>query len=256
MIFVFLVIYLSTCNSFLHRNHIDWRMKSITQFFPVVGETVKNKRQKITETAYAAISTKVSDVAVAAEKGPDQSASAIESPEKGPATAAAVIPSIPASSSTAVPPLAWKPFEDMEVSWKSRLHPEYNKPYFQRLLAFLQSELKSQTIFPPTNQIFTALNLCPYDNVKVVIIGQDPYHGDGQAHGLAFSVQKGQAPPPSLKNMFKELQSDPKIEFPKPTHGNLEHWSRQGVILLNAVLTVRRADANSHQKKGYDTCFA
>ncbi|RYH28328.1 uracil-DNA glycosylase [archaeon] len=138
--------------------------------------------------------------------------------------------------------------DTMELTWRQRLVKEYNKPYFQRLVQFLATEARSHTIYPPADQIFTALNLCPYDNVKVVIIGQDPYHGPGQAHGLAFSVQRGVPPPPSLKNIFTELQTD--IGISKPSHGNLEHWSRQGVILLNTALTVRKGEANSHQKKG------
>eukprot|EP01034_Spumella_vulgaris_P025778 gene25778-32270_t len=100
--------------------------------------------------------------------------------------------------------------------------------------------------------IFSAFNLCPFDTVKVVVIGQDPYHGPGQAHGLAFSVQHGVAIPPSLKNMIKELTNDPDSVMNKPGHGNLEHWSQQGVLLLNNVLTVRKADANSHQKHGWE----
>jgi hypothetical protein len=152
--------------------------------------------------------------------------------------------------------LGWQPFDSMEPSWKARLTPEYNKPYFQRLLAFLQSEVsKGATLFPPAYQIFTALNLCPFDNVKVVVIGQDPYHGPGQAHGLAFSVQKGVQIPPSLRNMINEAINDPKVGITNPSHGNLECWSTQGVVLLNTVLTVRKGEANSHQKKGYRVFF-
>ncbi len=153
-------------------------------------------------------------------------------------------------ASSEIPIADWPPMDTMEVSWRQRLYKEHNKPYFQRLLAFLATEARNNTVYPPSLQIFTALNLCPYDNVKVVIIGQDPYHGPDQAHGLAFSVQKGVPLPPSLKNIISELQSDPKIKIHSPSHGNLESWSRQGVLLLNTVLTVRKNEANSHQKKG------
>ncbi len=147
--------------------------------------------------------------------------------------------------------VGWQPFDTMEHSWRERLTQECKKPYFQKLLTFLQGEVsKGATIFPPANQIFTAFNLCPFDNVKVVVIGQDPYHGECQAHGLAFSVQKNIQIPPSLRNMINEAMNDPKIRITNPTHGNLECWSKQGVLMLNTVLTVRKAEANSHQKKG------
>ena len=144
----------------------------------------------------------------------------------------------------------WPPFDNLDQSWKSRLGVEYNKPYFKRLLQFLVDDSKTHIIYPPVNNVFSALNLCPYEKIKVVIIGQDPYHGEGQAHGLAFSVQKGIQIPPSLKNMINELQTDPKTKIPMPTHGYLACWSQQGVLMLNTVLTVRKAEANSHQKKG------
>lgn len=112
------------------------------------------------------------------------------------------------------------------------------------------TEAATDTIDAPPELVFAALNLCPMDQVKVVIVGQDPYHGPGQGHGLAFSVQKGVRPPPSLLNIFKEVQSD--VGIPTPTHGNLEHWARQGVLLLNSVLTVRRGQANSHARQGWE----
>jgi hypothetical protein len=223
---------------------VSWKMKSLKNFFPVV-ENVSNKRQKISETAMA---VRTSEDLATSEKA-KEFVNVEEIREKGPIVTESIVEAPTATLS--VPAMNWTPFNEMEITWRSRLQSEYGKPYFQRLLGFLEAESKSQTIFPPCSQIFTALNLCPYDKVKVVIIGQDPYHGPGQAHGLAFSVQKGVTPPPSLRNMFTELQNDPEIDFPKPTHGNLEHWSRQGVMLLNTVLTVRKADANSHQKKGY-----
>lgn len=216
-------------------------MKSIKNFFPTVGGSISNKRQRLTETTFAALSN------VAESEG----TSAVDKPVEERATSPLKGPQGHQDSGESVaqvPHLGWVPFDEMEISWKSRLFPEYNKPYFQRLLKFLDREYKSSTIFPPTNQIFTSLNLCPYDKVKVVIIGQDPYHGPGQAHGLAFSVQKGVPIPPSLKNMIVEAQND--VHIAKPTHGNLEHWSRQGVLLLNTCLTVRKGEANSHQKQG------
>ena len=142
----------------------------------------------------------------------------------------------------------WPPMDTLEPTWRERLLPEFQKPYFQRLMQFLAAESRSHTIFPPSNQLFTALNLCAFDTVKVVVIGQDPYHGPGQAHGLAFSVQKGVQVPPSLRNMITEAQNDPAVRIPAPTHGNLECWAKQGVLMLNTVLTVRKAEANSHQK--------
>jgi uracil-DNA glycosylase len=134
--------------------------------------------------------------------------------------------------------------------WKSRLNPEFGKDYFVRLAEFVRNEYKSQTVYPPGNQIFNAFNLCPFNSVKVVIIGQDPYHGPGQAHGLCFSVPDGVEFPPSLVNIFKEINSD--IGTPVPVSGNLERWANQGVLLLNATLTVRAHMAGSHQRKGWE----
>lgn len=141
----------------------------------------------------------------------------------------------------------------MEPSWKTRLAAETKKPYVDRLITFLDGESRTHTIFPPKAQVWTALNLCPFEKVKVVVLGQDPYHGPNQAHGLAFSVAKGIAIPPSLRNMITETSRDPDVAIP-PTapHGNLECWSRQGVLMLNTCLTVRKGEANSHQKKGWE----
>jgi len=139
----------------------------------------------------------------------------------------------------------------IEESWKEILREEFHKPYFLSLKEFLVSEKKQHTIYPAGSKIFEAFNLTPFDRVKVVILGQDPYHGPGQAHGLCFSVPVGIAPPPSLINIFKELRSDAGI--PIPGHGNLESWARQGVLLINATLTVRAHQAGSHQKKGWET---
>jgi uracil-DNA glycosylase len=138
----------------------------------------------------------------------------------------------------------------IEASWKTRIQSEFEKEYFIRLSDFVKEEYRSNTIFPPGALIFNAFNLCPFDNVKVVIIGQDPYHGPGQAHGLCFSVREGLAYPPSLINIFKEIKSDLGIAV-RPS-GNLERWASQGVLLLNATLTVRAHTAGSHQKKGWE----
>lgn len=139
----------------------------------------------------------------------------------------------------------------IEESWKEFLSEEFKKPYFKEIKQFLVSEKKSNhTIFPAGSKIFSAFDLTPIKNVKVVILGQDPYHGPGQAHGLSFSVPQGISIPPSLKNIFKELKSDLGMEI--PTHGNLSNWARQGVLLLNATLTVRANEAGSHQKRGWE----
>ncbi len=130
------------------------------------------------------------------------------------------------------------------------LKDTFDAPYFYKLKLFLLEEKKRYRIYPPGNKIFEAFNLTPFDKVKVVILGQDPYHGHGQAHGLCFSVQEGIKPPPSLVNIFKELSDD--LGIPPSDNGNLSSWARQGVLLLNATLTVRAAQAGSHQKKGWE----
>jgi uracil-DNA glycosylase len=139
----------------------------------------------------------------------------------------------------------------IEQSWKEALYEEFQKDYFRQLRDFLHTEKSTQTIYPPGNRIFAAFDHTPFDKVKVVMLGQDPYHGPGQAHGLCFSVNEGIAHPPSLINIFKELQSDMGIPYPRS--GNLEPWSHQGVLLLNAILTVRAHQAGSHQNKGWET---
>jgi uracil-DNA glycosylase len=138
----------------------------------------------------------------------------------------------------------------IEESWKKRLNKEFLAPYFVNLIHFIKEEKKEYQVFPPGSQIFTAFDQCPFDKVKVVIIGQDPYHGMGQAHGLSFSVPEGVKPPPSLMNIFKELKEDVQKEI--PTSGNLAHWAHQGVLLLNATLTVRAQSPGSHQHKGWE----
>ena len=137
-------------------------------------------------------------------------------------------------------------------SWKSRLLGEFEKPYMKQLREFLKAEYKKgKKVYPSGKQIFAALDATPFEKVRVVILGQDPYHGPGQAHGLSFSVPRGVKPPPSLVNIFKELHADIGLDI--PSHGNLEHWAEQGVLLLNAVLTVEEGQAASHQMKGWET---
>lgn len=135
-------------------------------------------------------------------------------------------------------------------SWKMVLLPEFEKPYFASLVNFVKNEYANYTCYPKGSAIFNAFNWCDFNNLKVVIIGQDPYHGEGQANGLCFSVNEGVQHPPSLINIFKELESDLSILYPK--NGSLEHWANQGVLLLNATLTVREQLAGSHQNKGWE----
>ncbi|MBK5272925.1 MAG: uracil-DNA glycosylase [Bacteroidia bacterium] len=138
----------------------------------------------------------------------------------------------------------------IDASWKEILKSEFSKPYFQQIVLHLKTEkLQGKIIYPPGSFIFNAFNTTPFDKVKVVILGQDPYHGPGQAHGLCFSVPHGIAPPPSLINIFKELHEDIGINI--PSHGNLTHWAQQGVFLLNASLTVRAGEPMSHSKIGW-----
>jgi uracil-DNA glycosylase len=136
-------------------------------------------------------------------------------------------------------------------SWKTRVSAEFGKEYFQQLTEFVRNEYKNNTVYPPGREIFRAFECCDFENVKVVIIGQDPYHGPGQANGLCFSVRDGVRMPPSLVNIFKEIQRD--LGKPFPPNGDLERWARQGVLLLNATLTVRAASAGSHQNKGWES---
>lgn len=139
----------------------------------------------------------------------------------------------------------------IEPSWKEVLKDEFASSYFAGLKEFLVEEKSRYTIYPPGGLIFNAFRLTPFDQVRVVILGQDPYHGEGQAHGLCFSVPAGIHPPPSLVNIFKEIERD--LGLPVPGHGNLEKWARQGVLLLNATLTVRANQPGSHQRKGWET---
>ncbi|MCI5560016.1 MAG: uracil-DNA glycosylase [Phocaeicola sp.] len=139
----------------------------------------------------------------------------------------------------------------IEPQWKAALCDEFGKEYFKQLTEFVRYEYATQRIFPRGKDIFRAFDLCPFDQVKVVILGQDPYHGIGQANGLCFSVNEGISFPPSLRNIFKELLSD--LGRPVPLHGDLSHWASQGVLLLNATLTVREGMAGSHQGKGWET---
>ena len=139
----------------------------------------------------------------------------------------------------------------IEQSWKERLSSEFEKDYFSQLITFVKEEYRQRTIYPPGPCIFSAFEHCPFDKVKVVILGQDPYHEPGQAHGLCFSVNDGVQFPPSLVNIFKEIKAD--IGTDAPTTGNLTRWAEQGVLLLNATLTVRAHQAGSHQNRGWET---
>lgn len=139
----------------------------------------------------------------------------------------------------------------IEESWKARLQPEFDKPYFKELTDFVRQEYGRARIYPPGKLIFNAFNLCPFNRVKVVLIGQDPYHEPGQAMGLCFSVNDGVPFPPSLDNIFKEIKNDTGADI--PASGNLTRWAKQGVMLLNATLTVREHQAGSHQNKGWET---
>jgi uracil-DNA glycosylase len=139
----------------------------------------------------------------------------------------------------------------VKTDWNPVLRAELDKPYWNELQRFVAGERARHTVFPPPDQVFTALHLTPYESTRVVILGQDPYHGPRQAHGLCFSVQDGVQPPPSLVNIFTELGNDLGIDT--PAHGNLESWARQGVLMLNTCLTVRSGAAASHQGKGWET---
>jgi uracil-DNA glycosylase len=140
--------------------------------------------------------------------------------------------------------------ESLHPSWKARLSDECEKPYWKSLVAFVQREHRNASVYPSSQDVFAAFDLCPFEDVKVVIVGQDPYHGAGQAHGLCFSVPEGVAVPPSLKNIYKELVEDCGCTI--PSHGSLTNWAKQGVLLLNATLTVRAGEAGSHQRKGWE----
>jgi uracil-DNA glycosylase len=139
----------------------------------------------------------------------------------------------------------------IEESWKIRLSEEFEKPYFGQLTAFVKSEYQNHQVFPKGKDIFNAFSHCSFEKTRIVILGQDPYHGPGQAHGLSFSVREGVAFPPSLLNIFKEINRD--LGAGIPSNGNLSHWADQGVLLLNATLTVRAHQAGSHQKKGWES---
>ncbi len=138
----------------------------------------------------------------------------------------------------------------LDISWFNLLELEFKKPYFKDLMTYLDTEYQNQICFPKETEIFAAFNHCSFDNIKVVIIGQDPYHGDKQANGLCFSVNEGVKFPPSLLNIFKEIEADMGVN--KPSSGDLIRWAKQGVLLLNTTLTVRKSEAGSHQKKGWE----
>ena len=138
----------------------------------------------------------------------------------------------------------------MKTDWNPLLRKQFAEPYWAELQGFIQQEREGCQVFPPQEEVFAALHLTPFSEVKVLILGQDPYHGEGQAHGLCFSVRRGVVAPPSLKNIFKELKND--LDLAAPNHGNLESWTQQGVLLLNSVLTVRAHNAGSHRNRGWE----
>lgn len=148
--------------------------------------------------------------------------------------------------------MKWKTVtrQDLPISWRTALSEEFVAPYWAKLEAFVRDERSEHTVFPAEADVFQSLQLTPLDQVKVLILGQDPYHDDGQAHGLSFSVRRGMKLPPSLRNIFKELQSD--LAIAPSDHGCLESWARQGVLLLNTVMTVRAHEANSHRNRGWE----
>lgn len=141
--------------------------------------------------------------------------------------------------------------ENIDSSWKKQLCSESAKPYFLALMRFIEAEMREQTIYPKSGDVFNAFAMTPFDKLKVAILGQDPYHDENQAHGLAFSVQNGTAFPPSLRNIFQEYSSD--LGYAVPKSGDLSKWAKEGVFLLNAVLTVRAHEANSHKNRGWET---
>jgi len=136
------------------------------------------------------------------------------------------------------------------AGWRSVLAGEVSKPYYQKLRQFVKEERRAHTVYPPEKDVFSALELTPYDNVNILLLGQDPYHGKNQAHGLCFSVRPGVPPPPSLMNIYRELRDD--VSFRIPNNGYLVHWAEQGILMLNAVLTVRAHEPNSHKNKGWE----
>jgi len=136
------------------------------------------------------------------------------------------------------------------AGWRSVLAGEVSKPYYQKLQQFVKEERRAHTVYPPEKDVFSALELTPYDNVNILLLGQDPYHGKNQAHGLCFSVRPGVPPPPSLMNIYRELRDD--VSFRIPNNGYLVHWAEQGILMLNAVLTVRAHEPNSHKNKGWE----
>jgi uracil-DNA glycosylase len=140
--------------------------------------------------------------------------------------------------------------DQLPADWRAMLAPEFDKPYFKSLQEFVAEQRAQSTVYPPEADVFNAFQATPFDKVKVLLLGQDPYHGPGQAHGMCFSVRPGVRPPPSLVNMFKELHDDLGCKI--PNHGNLQAWAEQGVLLLNAVLTVRASEPNSHKSQGWE----
>lgn len=228
-----------------HKHHSINMSKSIRSFFaPAISS---NKKPRIEVAAAAVSGGKVDCTPDSVEVTAKTSSLSSETDQNVAPPSVTTAPTTATGTSGAS---GWPPLDGLEPGWRNALQPQFDRPYFRRLMQYLSSEVKSHTVYPPSNEIFMALNLCPLDEVKVVVIGQDPYHGPGQAHGLAFSVKKGIQIPPSLRNMITEAQNDVGIK--KPINGDLTCWAQQGVLMLNTVLTVRKGEANSHQKKGWE----
>ncbi|AWP07077.1 putative uracil-DNA glycosylase-like [Scophthalmus maximus] len=217
--------------------------KTIQSFFSPVSK--KRVSKELNETEEDATDTKKLKAADPSSPPPPGPCTAALSPEQ--------LDRISRNKRAALERLAAaQPLPGFGESWRKELSAEFGKPYFKRLTEFVSEERQRHTVFPPAEQVFTWTQMCDVRDVKVVILGQDPYHGPNQAHGLCFSVKRPVPPPPSLGNMYKELVSD--IEgFQHPGHGDLTGWAQQGVLLLNAVLTVREHQANSHKDRGWET---
>lgn len=206
----------------------------------------------VAAAAAAATSSAISDGGASAGATSDSLDAAAPAASASEAASAASESRASASTAASTDAIAALPAacHGIHPSWASVVAREASKPYFRQLLAFVGEQRRTRTVFPPEQDVFAALALTGLDNIKVVIVGQDPYHGPGQAHGLAFSVRPGVKIPPSLRNMYTELASD--VGCTKPNHGDLRKWAQQGVLLINTVLTVRSGEAHSHKNRGWE----
>jgi uracil-DNA glycosylase len=219
----------------------------ITSFFkPKTKKPLKSSPSSTSDSSSDSAGKRSRDNDCAAEKDVDHAVLASPKRLKGSKTS----PSVKSQSVQHL--VSYLDTHDGALTWKTQLASHFQLSSFAKLADFVAAERRSHTIYPAPCNTFAALNLCALDKVKVVIVGQDPYHGPNQAHGLCFSVERGQPVPPSLKNIYKELREDPAINFQQPNHGCLLRWAKQGVLMLNSVLTVRKGEANSHAKKGWE----